>query len=167
MGSGMIMSKPSDKINFFIVVLAVFMLLLFKTSHVLAGPVYKSVDAEGNVTYSSTPPKEATQSEKMNITSKGHSSSAKQDNTNIEQIKNLAGEMEKDRKQRQDDRTAADKKREEAQAKKAAEDAKRQAENQPEPEVRYYPVYVPRRYRPGHHPNRPNRPRPEPRTQPR
>ncbi|VAW93654.1 hypothetical protein MNBD_GAMMA21-3039 [hydrothermal vent metagenome] len=117
-----------------------------------ARQVYKSVDAEGNITYSSSPTEDATQTEKMRVTGRGQPVTESQGNSNIEQIKDLAGEMEKDRIQRQDDREAANKKRDEAQARKQAEAAKKQAQQKAaEPQERYYPVYVPR----PHHPARP------------
>ncbi len=155
------MSKPVNKITMVIFLFVVCILTLIKENMVLARQVYKSVDAEGNVTYSSTPPKEAVQTERMSVSGKGNATYINQNNDNIEKMKNLAGEMEKERMQRRDDRSAANKKREEERAKRDAEEAKKRAENPPEPEIRYYPVYIPRRHPPG----RPNRPRPEPRPQ--
>ena len=124
-----------------------------------ASPVYKSVDADGNITYSTIPPKDATDIEKMNVSGTGQSGTQNQANSNIEQMKDLAEELEKDRLQLQGDREAANKKREESQAKKQVEEDREKAEQKAaEPQEHYYPVYVPRphhpvRPKPGHRPH--------------
>ncbi len=128
-------------------------LTLSPINHTLAGQVYKSVDIDGNVTYSSIPPQDAIQTERVNISVKASPNT--QDNSNIERIKHLAEKLEKDRIQRRDDRTAAREKRDSARAKKKAEQAKKQAVETPD---RYYPVYVPRH---PHHPVKSGGPKPE------
>ncbi len=151
--------------------MVVSILIIFTVDKTHASRVYKSTDAEGNVTYSSTPPKNSAQTEKLNIQSKGHSTMKDSSNSNIEQIKNLAGEMEKERLQRQSDRAAANqkreleqtKKRQQEQNKKRAEDARKQAEREAELKDRYYPLYIPRPPQQG----RPVRPKPELGPQPR
>ncbi|WP_455212302.1 DUF4124 domain-containing protein [Kaarinaea lacus] len=66
-------------------------------------PVYKSVDKEGNVTYSSTPPEEAQHIEDTGIVSSPTDPNASADN-DIERVKQAADELEQDRKTRENQR---------------------------------------------------------------
>jgi len=143
----MAIKKNSGRIRISIIMLGLFVVLLPLVTTVKAGPVYKSVDSEGKITYSSIPPKDATQTKRMNIPRNEVATGGSSDNSNLEEIKSLAGEMEKDRLQREDDREAAKNKRDEALAKKQEEAAKKLAEKKAAEPVRdrYYPIYIPRR----------------------
>jgi hypothetical protein len=72
---------------------------IFVSSTVLAQPVYKSVDKDGNVTYSSTPPEEAKHVEDTGIVSRPTPEAGADDD--IERIKRTADELEQDRKARE------------------------------------------------------------------
>lgn len=72
---------------------------IFVSSAVLAQPVYKSVDKDGNVTYSSTPPEEAKHVEDTGIVSRPTPEAGADDD--IGHIKRTADELEQDRKARE------------------------------------------------------------------
>ena len=154
----MVISFQSAYLHVVSPVLIIFCFTLFEKNSVYASQVYKSVDAEGNISYSYTPPKEAIQTEKMNVPVTAKPVEMTPQKSNIEQMKELADEMEKERIQRKDDRAAVRKKQDEALDKKQAEEEKKQAEKKAaEQQNRYYPVYVPVR---PHHPVKPGRPHP-------
>ena len=120
--------------------------LFATTAH--ASRIYKSIDADGNVTYSSTPPPDAVQIEKMQVPINFDIDSPPKDTTMLDEIKATAEQLEADRKQRQEEREAVRKK---------AEEASKPAEKPPAPEIHYYPMY-PIYYYP--YPGRPRPPRP-------
>jgi hypothetical protein len=125
---------------------------------VLADRIYKSIDAAGNVTYSSHPPKDAVNIEKIEVPT--NYDVAPDARSNFEAIKDTADAFESERKQREAERKAAQEKE---------EAAAREAEKaQPvEKEIHYYPVYPPNYY-PGHsHQPRPHHPKPKPQPKPR
>lgn len=109
--------------------------------------IYKSIDADGNVTYSSTPPADAKQIEKIAVPSNYDIDSTPSDTSNLDAIKAAAEELEADRLQRQEEREQA--------RKKSLEETPKPPEQPPEKEIHYYPVYPPYYY-----PGRPRPPRP-------
>lgn len=68
-----------------------------------AQPVYKSVDKEGNVTYSSTPPEDAQHVEETGVVSQPSDPNA-DTSGDIERVKQTAEQLESDRKARESDR---------------------------------------------------------------
>lgn len=119
-----------------------------------ATPIYKSTDAEGNVTYSSKPPGDAVTIEKITLTPDYDVTPSADNTVNIEAIKQTADQLEKERKQRE-------KERKEAQQQAEAE-SRQQSNTQPETVIQYYPVY-PFYYYPGRpYPWRPHPPKPRP-----
>ncbi|WP_455203765.1 DUF4124 domain-containing protein, partial [Kaarinaea lacus] len=79
--------------------------LMFCINNVLAQTVYKSVDKEGNITYSSTPPEDAKQVEDTGIVSSPTpSGSGDTAGDDVERIKKAADELEQDRKAREKQR---------------------------------------------------------------
>lgn len=152
------MNKHTGKAHAFILVSVVFMLTLFAINNVHASRIYKSVDAEGNVTYSSRPPENATHTERIIIPASIYPNTGNNGNSTLDQFRDVAAELEKDRKQREADREAALKKQRD-------EEARRQAARPQEPVDRYYPVYiVPRHHepRPQHPPQHPRLPQGQP-----
>ena len=143
----------------FTITFVVCLLMLFVISNVYATRIYKSIDAYGNVTYSSTPPDDAARTERIDIPSNFAPGINIEDNTTIDQYRDVAEELETDRKQREDEREAARKKLQE-------EEAKREADKPPEPVIRYYPIYLPRHYRRHDRPRKPRRHPRQPRRQP-
>ena len=128
--------------------------VLLLTQHAQATRIYKSVDAAGNVTYSSLPPGDAVSIEKITISPDYDVTSSADTKANIDAIKQTADQLEKERKQREQERKAAQKETEEA--------ANKQAKAPPETVIHYYPVY-PFYYYPGRpFPPRPHPPRPRP-----
>lgn len=130
---------------------------------VQAGEIYKSVDAQGRVTYSEKPPEEAVQVERVPMPDYTPDPAAQQ--SAREQLEALRAYN--DSRQRE---------REEAERARAEEDARRRATQPPqiiiqqapaaEPEVVYVPVYggrPPYPVRPGHPGDKPPHP---PETQP-
>lgn len=80
-------------------------LLIFWANNVLAQTVYKSVDKEGNVTYSNTPPEDAKKVEDTGIVSSPTpSGSGDASGDDVERIQKAADEMERDRKAREQQR---------------------------------------------------------------
>jgi hypothetical protein len=77
-------------------------IFIFLLSTVLAQPVYKSVDKDGNVTYSSTPPEEAHHVEDTGIVSRPTPEAGAEND--VERIKRTADELEQDRKARENKR---------------------------------------------------------------
>ena len=156
-GTGMKANGPAGLI--FVVVLCVLGCSYASFAH--ATRIYKSIDADGNITYSSVPPTDAKHIEKMHVPSNFEVESTSQDTSNLDQIKAAAEQLEADRKQREQER-------EEARKKLAEQEAKKPIEKPPEREIHYYPVYPPYYYpRPGRprppHPHpRPPRPQPAP-----
>ena len=138
-------------------------LVLLVSGQTHAKRIYKSVDAEGNVTYSSKPAEDAKHIERIYIRQDYYSDVSDSTNTTHEDIKAAAEELEKDRKQRSKDR-------ETARLKQEKQEAPIQAK-QPVVERRYYYPLVPlyHYHRHPRHPARPIRPphqghppRPEP-----
>lgn len=68
---------------------ALLLLLIINISWVIAAPVYKSTDAEGNVTYSSEPPPEAEKVQEVAVP-KSPPSDAGSDESSIDEIKQKA-----------------------------------------------------------------------------
>ena len=127
---------------------------LMLTQHAYATRIYKSVDANGNVTYSSRPPSDAVTIEKITLTRDYDVTPDTDTLANIDAIKQTADKLEQERMQRE-------KKRKEAQA-EAEKQAKKQTNTPPETVIRYYPVY-PFYYYPGKpYPPRPHPHRPRP-----
>lgn len=122
-----------------------------------ATKIYKSIDAYGNVTYSSFPPLDATLTERIEVPTNFDVDTEPQDTSTYDEIKAAGKVLEEDRKQREQEREAARKKLEE-------EDAKKQAQIPPRPVIRYYPLYPIWHHRHGRHkpPHHPPRPRPHP-----
>jgi hypothetical protein len=77
---------------------------IFASINVLAQPVYKSVDKEGNVTYSSMPPEDAKQIEDTGIVSQPSDPNTSLDGE-IERVKRAADQLEQDRKARESTRS--------------------------------------------------------------
>ena len=140
-------------------ILALLLYVLTSTPITLAHAtrIYKSIDANGNVTYSSVPPENAEHVEKMHVPNNYNVDSSSTDTSNFDQIKAAAEELEADRKQREQER-------EEAREKLAEKEATKPAEKPPEREIHYYPAYPPYYYP---YPGRPRPPRPpHPRPRP-
>ncbi|KPJ91315.1 MAG: hypothetical protein AMJ53_11950 [Gammaproteobacteria bacterium SG8_11] len=74
--------------------------LAIVTTTLWAQPVYKSVDQDGNVTYSSTPPEDAKHVEDTGIVSSPTAGAV----DDVEKIKQAADELERDRKARESER---------------------------------------------------------------
>jgi hypothetical protein len=123
-------------------------LVLLVPDQAQANRIYKSVDAEGNVTYSSSPPEDARRVEKMDISKSFQPDSSVSKNSTYDEIKAAADELEKDRKQRETQR-------ENARIKQEQQEASKQAQ-QPIVEHRYYYPIVPL-YHHHHHRPRPSR----------
>jgi len=117
------------------------MLTLLVSSDAQAVRIYKSIDAAGNVTYSSTPPDDASQIEKIIVPAESDADANTADNIIIDQIRAAADELEQDRKLREAERETARKN-------VLAEEAVNQAKKPPEPVIQYYPVYPPGYFRP-------------------
>ena len=129
-------------------------------SFTYAARIYKSIDAEGNVTYSSIPPPDAMQIEKIHIPSNFAVDSASGESSTLDDIKAAGEQLESDRKQRE-------KEREEAR-KKLAEKETQQPEQPPPREIHYWPAYPPYYYPPVRpRPPRPPYPYPPPPRPPR
>jgi tRNA A37 threonylcarbamoyladenosine modification protein TsaB len=131
--------------------------LLLLAGHVPATPIYKSIDADGNVTYSSQPPREAVTVEKMILNQDDVVTPSAQSQANMDAIKQTADQLEMQRKQREQERQAA--------REKADAQAQDQAKPPPETVIYYYPVF-PFYYYPGPFTPRPHPPRPRPRHPP-
>lgn len=139
-------------------------LLLTQPAH--ATGIYKSVDADGHVTYSSRPPSEAIHVEKITITPDYAVTPGADTQANLDAIKQTADQLEQERKQREQERKAAQQ--------QAEEEASQQTEAPPETVIHYYPVFpfrlYPRRPYPWRlHPPRsrpPHSRRPDPTTPP-
>ena len=129
--------------------------MLILTSNTQATRIYKSIDADGNVTYSSTPPDDATQIQRIDLPPAPVAEPDTGGNSIIEKIKAAAHELENDRKQREQEREAA--------RKALAEEETKQPPAEPaESTIHYYPAFPPY-YR---HPGKPRPPHP-PRYRPR
>lgn len=107
-----------------------------------ATPIYKSVDAMGNVTYSATPPVDAVQSERMAVSGEEDVDSSAAHAAIIDEIRATAALLEADRKQREQAR-------ETARVKQQHDEDSKQESLPPQPIIQYYPVY-PLRLRPPH-----------------
>jgi len=95
-----------------------------------AGEIYKYLDAEGNVTYSSSPPPVPLRFEILEIPDE--TDSVNNNTAMLEQIRLMAAQLEEDRKQREQARAEARREQEQTQATPA-----------PSPEIHYYPLYPP------------------------
>ncbi len=130
-------------------------LLLLNISYTCATPIYKSVDAAGNVTYSATPPADAVEFERMEVPDEDDAGSSATHAAMIDEIRATADLLESERKQREQTREAA----------RASEETKtdERVELPPQPVIQYYPVYpYPYRFR---YPHRPHTQRHPPRRQ--
>jgi hypothetical protein len=123
----------SDKARALVTVGLYSSLLLLCCSHAHATRIYKSIDAEGNVTYSATPPAEAVQTETMQVTTEHDAGSGTAHDAIVDEIRATAAQLEKDRKQREQARDLVRAKEEKADA--------AEPESAPPPIIRYYPVY--------------------------
>lgn len=133
------------------------MLLLISVGHAHSTPIYKSTDAMGNVTYSATPPADAVQFERVEVTSEDDFASSAAHEAIIDEIRATAELLEAERKQRELAREAARIKEQES-------DASGQVSLPPQPVIQYYPVYPLQfapRHRPRLHRRPPDRHRPE------
>ena len=137
--------------------LLVGVLMLLPINHVHATRVYKSIDAEGNVTYSSTPPTDAVETEKIDVPTDYDAGTSTAHKTMIDEIRAAATQLEADRKQRERARETARIQVQEAEETK-------QGATPAQPVINYYPVnplgFVhPHRPRPPrHHPPHPGPP---------
>lgn len=139
------------------------MLLLLPCSQVHADRIYKSIDAQGHVTYSSTPSADAVQTESIVITSEYDPTTSKAHEAMIDEIQALADQLEQDRIQREQARAMA--------RRNIEEEAAKQAPTSMQPVIEYYPVYPlgfmrQPRLRPPRHPPRRSRPPPVQQTIP-
>lgn len=136
------------------VLLALLVVSVWRPAH--GETIYKSVDSEGRVTYSSTPPPSGSRVEKLMLPS----SPSEQD---IRQARELAQRVETQGRQ-------LESKRLEQEAAKKAEEERLRALQPPPPVVIEKPVYVPRAIYyppvierpPARPPRPPNKPRPVP-----
>ncbi len=105
------------------IILVISIYSIIAPSTVWSQPVYKSVDKEGNVTYSSMPPEDAQHVEDTGIVSSPSDPSASPDE-DMDRIKRAADELEQDRKTRES-------KRAEQKAEAAAQDKEKTPEQKP------------------------------------
>jgi hypothetical protein len=139
------------------IVVLYFGLILLLPDHSYAKRIYKSIDEEGNVTYSASPPENARQIEKLFIPESSQSGAVSA-NTSHDEIRAAAEELEEDRKQREQER-------ENARIKAEEQEARQQAQQPVVEHHHYYPV-VPlyhhrhHRPRPARHPRHPPEHRP-------
>lgn len=108
-------------------------LMLLSSNNVHAVRIYKSIDAQGHVTYSSTPQIDAVQSERIDVTSDYDAGTSTAHKAIIDEIRAAAAQLEEDRKQREQARETARNKVQEAEATK-------QAATPAQPVINYYPV---------------------------
>jgi len=127
------------------------MICLLSSTLLHAGDVYKYLDAQGNVTYSATPPPIPLSFEVIHISDEPES--AGDHAASIDEIRDMAEQLEKDRKQREEARAAA----------RQAQEQEGEARETTEPpgQIYFYPVYPPAfRHRHGSTPSHPHhRPR--------
>ena len=83
------------KKNFTCYVLLLLMLFIFYIPWISAAPVYKSKDAEGNITYSSEPPPQAQQVEEVAVP-KSPPGSADSSGSSVDEIKQKANALEQE-----------------------------------------------------------------------
>ena len=76
-------------------------ILLVFTAANYAAPVFKSTDEQGNVTYSSTPSNKAQQVEEIAVPKSSSGGSSENPDESVEQIKNKANELERERLERE------------------------------------------------------------------
>lgn len=81
--------------------------LLAPAFAVAAEPVYKSVDEQGNVTYSAEPPADAVQSEQIAVPPPPTEEEVKRAEDATRQLQEQAGKMEQERKAREAEQAAA------------------------------------------------------------
>jgi len=137
------MVRQSDSVPLLARATLLGLLPLFWCGHVCATPIYKSVDAAGNVTYSASPPADAVQFERVEMPDEGDVGSSAAHAAVIDEIRATADLLESERKQREQAREAARAKRE--------SEADKQVTLPPQPVIQYYPVY-PARFRYPHRP---------------
>jgi|GEM_PF-1986796 len=140
--------------------LLVGVLLLLPIHNVHATRVYKSIDAEGNVTYSSTPQTDAVETEKIDVPTDYDAETSSAHKAIIDEIREAATQLAEDRKQREQERETA-----RIQAQEAEEP--KQAATAVQPVINYYPVNPlglvhPHRPRPPRHHPPPRPPRWQP-----
>lgn len=115
-------------------------LIMLVSNLAQADQIFKSIDARGMVTYSSYPPGDAVYTERINISYENQSGNYKVADESLDQFRDIAEKLATDRKQREDEREAAQKQLQEA----AGES---QAAYQSEPFIyHYYPVYIIQRH---------------------
>jgi hypothetical protein len=139
------------------------LLTLLATNLAHAEQVFKSIDAQGQVTYSAYPPDDAVHTEIISITYENQSGNYKVDTESLVQYRQVADKLETDRKQRENKRETLKK-----QLQEELEEA--QLAYPPEPVIYYYPVYIHKHH---HHHKKPRKHRrryeqhqPQPRHQP-
>lgn len=144
------------------VLCAIVLLLLTPASH--ASRIYKSINADGSITYSSRPPDDAVSIEEITLPSDFDMTHEAETRANFEAIKKAADQLENERKQREQKR--------QAERKQAAEESGKPDKEPPATIIQYYPVfpyYYPP-YRPvplrPYHPYHPPRLKPPPRHPP-
>ena len=142
-------------------------LCILAVEQAYANRIYKSVDAEGNVTYSSVPPKDARRVERMHLPD--DPSDAAATSSTYDDIRAAAEELEKDRKQREEQRESARKALKEKESDQQAQQPVVEHRHY-YPSVPYYHYQRPHRPRPARPDTRPQpvtpRPRPYPRHRP-
>lgn len=132
--------------------------MLILTGNTHATRIYKSTDADGNVTYSSTPPDDAAQIERINLPPVPVAKPDSGGNSIIEKISAAARELENDRKQREQEREAA--------RKALVEEETKQSPAEPaQSTIHYYPAFPPFYRHPGK-PRPPHSPRYRPHPHP-
>jgi hypothetical protein len=129
-------------------------LILLAGGQVQAARIYKSIDAQGHITYSSTPPKEAVQTQMLDIAPDYDAGNVTAHAAMMEEIRALADQLQQDRKQR-----------EQARRQNQEDAAQTETPSPPQTVIEYYPVYPPRLLRPPRLQPRRHSPR-HPRRQP-
>jgi hypothetical protein len=108
-------------------------LMLLPINGVHATRVYKSIDAKGHVTYSSSPQIDAIETERIDVSTDYDAGTSTAHQAIIDEIRAAATQLEEDRKQREQARETARNRVQESEAKK-------QAATPAQPVINYYPV---------------------------
>jgi hypothetical protein len=121
-----------------------YLILLFSTA-AHADSIYKSVDENGKVTYSATPPQNSEQIKKIEIQPPPSDEDIKSAKQRHQKLQQAAGALDEDRKKR-DEITAEENRL--AQEKQKQSQLQQQAEKNNSNTDNAYPYYYPRRYPP-------------------
>lgn len=135
------MNKDAASARVFAPALLAGVFMLLPISHIHATRIYKSIDAEGHVTYSSTPQTNAVATEKIDIPTEYDPGTNTAHKAIIDEIRAAAAQLEEDRKQREQARETARIQVQEAEGPKQAATAE-------QPVINYYPVNPPGYFRP-------------------